>query len=151
MNTALFKTMIDRYNSHAYTDQYIWGFEYKKNIYMAFTDHSYMPLLCKLDRASGNGGYSLRYCPTVEQKLALMPNATLICSAKYFNDEVNNSIYNKGEIFEKIVTEYFGQTWEKDRIPFTQDGDITIDGIAYQIKYQKATFCNERSLANLGC
>ena len=48
-----------------------------------------------------------------------------------------------------MITEYFGQKWEKDNVPFTEDGDITIDGIAYQIKYQKATFCTEKSLANL--
>ena len=40
--------------------------------------------------------------------------------------------------------------WEKDNVPFTKDGDLTVDGVAYQIKYQKATFCNEKSLANLG-
>ena len=48
-----------------------------------------------------------------------------------------------------MVTEHFGQTWEKDNVPFTKDGDITVNGTAYQIKFQKATFCNEKSIANL--
>jgi hypothetical protein len=52
-------------------------------------------------------------------------------------------------VFEKLVTEYYGQQWTKDNVPFTEDGDLTVDGIAYQIKYDRATFCNEKSLANL--
>ncbi len=148
-NTALFANLIDRYNAIAYTHQYIWGFEYKKNIYMAFTDSSVMAHVCTLDKASRGAGYSLRFCPNAEQKVALLPYATLICSKSYFESEIESSIYNAGEIFEKMVTEHFGQKWEKDKIPFTKAGDIEIDGIAYQIKYQKATFCNEKSLVNL--
>ena len=78
-----------------------------------------------------------------------MPSATLLCSEKFFNEQVAESKYNNGEIFEKMVTEYFGQVWVKDNVPFTKAGDIETDGVAYQIKYQKATFCNEKSLANL--
>lgn len=148
-NTALFKTMIDRYNSVAFTHEYIWGYEYKSNIYMTITSADYMPIICKLDKASRGAGYSLRFCPNAQQKIALMTSATLLCSKKYFDSEVENSIYNRGEIFEKIVTEYFGQVWEKDNVPFTGDGDITVNGVAYQIKFQKATFCNEKSIANL--
>jgi hypothetical protein len=148
-NTALFASMIDRYNDKAYTHEYIWGFVYKHNVYMAHTDNTAMPYVCKLDKASRGAGYALRFCPNTDQKLYLMPKAEVICSEEYFNDMVENSKYNNGEIFEKIVTERYGQTWEKDNVPFTKDGDITVDGVAYQIKFQKATFCNEKSLANL--
>lgn len=148
-NTALFMNLIDRYNAVAYTHQYIWGFEFKGNIYMAITDSAVMPFVCKLDKASRGAGYALRFCPTADQKMVLMPNATLLCSKKFFEETVAASKYNKGEIFEKMVTEHFGQVWTKDAVPFTEDGDITVNGIAYQIKFQKATFCNEKSIANL--
>lgn len=148
-NTALFATMINRYNEVAFTHNYIWGFTYKHNVYMTITTSEVMPLVCKLDKASRGAGYALRFCPTVDQKLVLMPSATLLCSEKFFNEQVAESKYNNGEIFEKMVTEYFGQVWVKDNIPFTEAGDIETDGVAYQIKYQKATFCNEKSLANL--
>lgn len=148
-NTALYMNLIDRYNRIAYTHQYIWGFIYKKNVYMAITDASFMPAVCKLDKASRGAGFALRFCPNTDQKLALMGGAKVLCSEKYFNELVIASKYNKGEIFEKLVTEYFGQVWTKDAVPFTEDGDITVDGIAYQIKFQKATFCNEKSIANL--
>lgn len=145
----LFKMLIDRYNAVAYTHNYIWGFEYKKVIYMAITKADMMPFVCKLDKASRGAGYALRFCPTAEQKIALLPYAKPICSVAYFNSVVENSIYNRGEIFEKMVTEYFGQVWEKDNVPFTEAGDIEVDGTAYQIKFQKATFCNEKSILNL--
>ena len=42
MNTTTFKSLIDRYNALAYTHEYIWGFEYKGNIYMTYsTDKAY--------------------------------------------------------------------------------------------------------------
>ena len=148
-NTALFANMINRYNEVAFTHNYIWGFTYKHNVYMAITTSEVMPLVCKLDKASRGAGYALRFCPTTDQKLVLMPSATLLCSEKFFNEQVAESKYNNGEIFEKMVTEYFSQVWVKDNVPFTEAGDIETDGVAYQIKYQKATFCNEKSLANL--
>lgn len=148
-NTTLFMNLIDRYNAVAYTHEYIWGFEYKGNIYMSITDSSAMAYVCKLDKASRGCGMALRFCPTTDQKLALMAGAQVLCSKKYFEEVYAASKYNRGEIFEKMVTEYFGQVWEKDNVPFTEDGDITVNGIAYQIKFQKATFCNEKSIANL--
>ena len=150
-NTVLFKSMIDRYNEHSFTHQYIWGFIYKGNVYMTITDSSIMNLICKLDRASRGAGYSLRFCPNTDQKMLLMAQSTteLICSKAYFDDMVANSKYNKGEIFEKMVTEKFGQVWVKDNIPYTDAGDIEVYGIAYQIKFEKATFTNEKSLARM--
>ncbi len=149
MNTALFIDMVRKYNKHAFTHKYIFGFAYKGNVYMAHADADMLLSILKLDKASRGAGYALRFCPTNAIKVALLTNATLLCSKAFFEETVADSIYNKGEIFEKMVTEYYGQAWEKDNIPFTEDGDLTVDGIAYQIKFEKATFCNEKSLANL--
>lgn len=148
-NTALFATMIDRYNKVAYTHNYIWGFTFKGNVYMAITTSEMMPIVCTLDKASRGCGFALRFKPTASQKVALMTGAKVLCSEKYFEEVTASMKYNRGEVFEKMVTEYFGQEWEKDNIPFTEAGDIEVDGVAYQIKYQKATFCNEKSIANL--
>lgn len=149
-NTTLFQNLINRYNAVAYTHHYIWGFIYMGNLYMAITTAEVMPFICKLDKASRGAGYALRFCPNKAQKVMLMAGAQVLCSEKYFNELVAESKYNNGEIFEKLVTEHFGQVWEKDNIPFTQAGDIEVEGVAYQIKFQRATFCNEKSIANLG-
>lgn len=148
-NLTLFTTMVNHYHRLSYTNQYIWGFVYKKVVYMAFTSQEVVERVCTLDRASRGAGYSLRFNPTNAQKLLLMTDATALCSEEFFNNEVKNSKYNKGEIFEKMVTEYFGQIWEKDNVPFTEDGDLTTNGKAYQIKFEKATFTNEKTLARL--
>jgi len=148
-NTALFQNLINRYNAVAYTHRYIWGFTYAHNVYMAITTSEAMPFVCKLDKASRGAGMALRFCPNMEQKIVLMAGAQVLCSEKYFNELVAESKYNNGEIFEKLVTEHFGQVWEKDNIPFTDAGDIEVEGVPYQIKFQKATFCNEKSIANL--
>ena len=149
-NTALLNHMIEKYNALAYTHEYIFGFSYKGNIYQAFVSSSFLSSILTLDRASRGAGCSLRFCPTNDIKVALLPYSEVLCSEKFFNEQVEASIYNKGEIFEKLVTESFGQVWKKDNIPFTEAGDIEVDGITYQIKYQKSTLASEKTLERLG-
>ena len=150
MNTALFHSMITAYNNLSYTHNYIFGFFFNGNVYMVTAMSEILPYILKLDKASRGQGYSIRFSPNLSQKaLLLSKGATLLCSKEYFDLCVANSKYNKGEIFEKMVTEYFGQEWEKDNVPFTDGGDLETNGIAYQIKFEKATFTNEKTLARL--
>ena len=148
-NITLLESMINRYNELSYTHMYMLGFEFQGNIYMTITDSNILPYVLKLDKASRGAGYALRFCPNKAQKVLLLPEAQLICSKKFFEETVKNSKYNKGEIFEKMVTELYGQVWEKDNIPFTEDGDITVNNTPYQIKFQKGTFINEKQLARM--
>ena len=149
-NTSLFKAMIDRYNELSYTHEYIFGFTYQHNVYAVCATADALPYILMLDKASRGAGYALRFRPTREQKNFLMSmGAEMICSKGWFDRLVADSRYNKGEIFEKIITEKAGQRWHKDSVPFTMDGDLTVDGIAYQIKYESATFTNEKILARL--
>ena len=149
-NTTMFNTLIEGYNTLSYTHNYIFGFELKGTIYGVITESDVLPYILKLDKASRGAGYALRFCPTMEQKIFLLSKgAEVICSKAYFDTLVSESKYNNGEIFEKLITEKFGQEWTKDNVPFTEAGDIEVNGIAYQIKFQKATFTNEKSLARM--
>lgn len=151
MNTTIYHDLIARYDRASYTHEYIFGFESNGSIVFTFTSSDLLPYICKLDRASRGAGYSLRFKPDYQQKeLLKLHSLTILCSADFFHSTVKNSKYNAGEIFEKMVTEWFGQEWKKDHTPFTEAGDIEIDGIAYQIKFEKATFTNEKTLARLG-
>lgn len=150
MNTSLFEKMINTYNELSYTHNYIYGFYFQNNIYMVEATAEIMSYILKLDKASRGAGYSLRFCPTnAQKKFLLTKGAQILCSKEFFETSVKDSKYNKGEIFEKMVTEFFGQKWTKDNVPFTEDGDLTIRGIAYQIKFEKATFINEKTLARI--
>lgn len=151
VNTEVIKKMLqDYYNNTAFTDKYILVYTYGGVVYMTLTTREVVDRVTCLDKASRGAGYALRFKPNNAQKVMLLAeDATALCSAELFNYMVTNSIYNRGEIAEKIVTEYFGQKWEKDNIPYTEAGDIEVDGVAYQIKYEKATFTNEKTIDNM--
>lgn len=147
-NANLFNAIIDRYNELSFTHDYIYGFAYKGMVYMVHADSSVMPYVLTLDEGSRGAGFSLRFKPNNSQKLLLISKgAQILCSQTAFENTVKDSKYNRGEIFEKMVTERNGQEWEKDTVPFTEDGDLTVNGIAYQIKFEKATFTSEKQLA----
>ena len=153
LNVSILQAMTARYEALAFTHNYIFGFIDRGIVYAVVTDSRVLPYVLTLDRASSKngGGYSVRFSPNKAQKESLKTAGKLIalCSEDQFNEMVKTSKYNKGEIFEMLMTEYFGQTWTKDNVPFTEAGDIEAEGIAYQVKFQKATFCTESSLRNL--
>lgn len=151
MNTTIYRDLISKYDALSYTHEYIFGFESNGAIVFTFASSDLLPYICKLDRASRGAGYSLRFKPDYQQKeLLKLRELTVLCSADFFRSTVKNSKYNAGEIFEKMVTEWFGQEWKKDHTPFTKAGDIEIEGISYQIKFEKATFTNEKTLKKFG-
>lgn len=149
-NVALFRKMVEFYNTNAFTHNYIFGFRFCGNIYMVKVTSEILEAVLSLDKASRGAGYALRFKPNKAKKaLLLAQGAEILCSEQLFDEMVETSIYNKGEIFEKLVTEINGQTWEKDNVPFTDDGDLTVDGVAYQIKFEKATFINEKQMLRM--
>lgn len=150
MNTTIFNKMVNFYNGRAYTHNYIFGFAYKGTVYAVKATSDVLATVLKLDKASRGAGYSLRFKPNTGIKLMLMSlGAEVVCSTDYFKEAVATCKYNKGEVFEKMVTEMSGQTWEKDNVPFTEDGDLTVDGIAYQIKFEGASFITEKQMMGM--
>jgi hypothetical protein len=148
-NINLFNLLLNEYHKFSASKFYIIGFISDGVVYeMTMTEQNIGTVL-KLDKASRGAGYSIRFRPTQKQKKDLAKFATPLCSEKFFEEQLTNSKYNKGEIFEKLITEKNGQTWEKDSVPFWVKGDININGIEYQIKYDGATFINEKGLAKL--
>lgn len=138
------QTMIRNYRKYSVADSYILGFVVKGDLY--FTEvEEIAPRFLSVEEASRNQGFNLRLRLKKNHKANLIKNATLIGSA----DDLVADKYNKGEIFEKIITEYFGQIWEKDTVPFYKDGDITVDGRKIQIKLDTATLTNTKQIARL--
>lgn len=149
-NNEIKRTLILFYNKHAFTHNYILGFRMNGNIYYVIVDAKELDFVTKLDKASRGAGFSLRFKPNKAQKNYLMSlGAEVLCSEKFFDELKAMSKYNFGELFEKLVTEMNGQTWVKDNVPFTEDGDLTVDGVAYQLKFEKATFITEAQMMRM--
>ena len=150
-NNNILHKLISFYTRRSFTDNYIFGFALAGMIYMITVDDAkdILPYVMTLDKASRGQGYALRFKPNKAQKAVLLERGLVktLCSVEYFEECVENSKYNKGEIFEKMVTESFGQVWTKDNVPYTEAGDITVGLVDYQIKFDKATFTNEKSIS----
>lgn len=139
------QTMIRNYRKYSAADSYIVGFTFDKMLY--FVEMAEIaPRFLNVEEASRNQGENLRLRIKKNYKHQLMKkNPVCLGSA----DRLTADKYNKGEIFEKLVTEYFGQTWEKDTIPFWVQGDINLDGREVQIKLDSATLMNTKQIKKL--
>lgn len=138
------RTMINNYRKYSAADSYIVGFTYEKNLYFVEMNEI-APRFLNVEEASRNQGENLRLRLKKAHKASLVKKAVRIGEA---SDLVADK-YNKGEIFEKMVTEYFGQEWEKDNIPFWVQGDINLDGKEVQIKLDSATLMNTKQIKKL--
>ena len=137
------------YNNYAYTHHYIIGCTYHKKVYFAFKEWNELDASIVLETASKNEGSCIKFRPSAAQKAAIACDACELCDEADFEAMFKASKYNRGEIFEELIFERYGQSWNKDAVPFTDAGDIVIDGVHYQIKFQKARFCTEKQIRRL--
>lgn len=99
--------------------------------------------------SSCGGGYGL-YVNVKGKKVAqdLLRKAVKVGTVDELIDP--NGKWNKGVMFEKMVWEHNGMEFRgKDKVPFFQSGDITIDGKEIQVKYLHARICYDRTLTKL--
>lgn len=139
------RTMIDYYRKFSAADGYILGFVYGGFIYMIETEEI-KPRFLTVEEASRNQGENLRLRIRKKLKEQLMRKKPICLGEASL---LKSEKYNKGEIFEKLVTEYFNQTWKKDTIPFWVQGDINVDGKEIQIKFDAATLMNTKQVTKL--
>ena len=138
--------MTETYNKNSAAHTYYFGFVLAGLLYvvagMTFTELS---AYFKNDRAStAKGGFAkVRIRATSADLKALLPKALLLGS----EDLLADGHWNKGEMFEKIVTEtYTAEKWVKDSVPFFKAGDANINGEEVQIKLNGAELTNEKIL-----
>lgn len=134
-------TMWNTYRAIAAAHLYIIGFELNNKLYMV--TRKQVGQFLSYEQASRGQGMSLRLRLKKADKIRLANKAICLGSI----DRLTETAYNKGENFERLVHEYFGQFWEKDHEPFTKCGDIRVNDVEIQIKFEGATFVNEKTLA----
>lgn len=141
--------MLEKYMEKSYSKHFIIGFELNGTIY-AFTTSNYKVFenIIREEQSSRNQGKALRLRLKKNDKIFLVNNAIAICTKEQFNKELSNSKYNRGEIFEKLIFSRYGMEWHKDNVKYTVAGDVIINNIHYQIKYQNATITTEKTLLN---
>ena len=151
-----YETLFAAYCKNSATSHFLLGFTYYGEMYVVEADYKLLYAVCKLDKASRNNGFSLRYAPTYDKKLMLLNHGAhklANYTAEQFKADCNKAKaehnYNKGEVFERHIFHICNQQWHKDNRPFFTHPDIYIDGIGYQIKWERATLCNESTLAKL--
>ena len=143
------------YNSTDVSDLVAFGFVAKVNgldmVYIGtMTDFNNMITV----QTNSDGFSAIRFCPTSKQKKELInkglvkPLMTLAeftayqHMSYYVNKKGISVMCNKGETFERLLTEtYTNETWTKDNICYKSAGDIEIDGININIKFEKGWLC----------
>lgn len=138
--------MTETYNKNSAAHVYYFGFILSNLLYVvAGMNFEELSKYFKMDRAStAKGGFKkIRIKAKSSELMELVPKAVKLGNAEILNDEK----WNKGEMFEKIITEqYTAETWVKDHVPFFVDGDATINGEKVQIKLNGAELTNEKIL-----
>ena len=127
---------------------YIIGFEMNGIVYGVEFDkipRRYTKVQKECSKAGGGYGLYINV-NTKKTKMQLMKKAFEVGTI----EELENGIYNKGVMFEKMIYEFYGQKFRgKDNVPFHKAGDITINGKEIQIKFLKARICYDKTLKKL--
>ena len=123
----------------------IFGFEYEKRVYMAIIDAIPANWVKLAKESSKRGGENkLRLEVNKIEKTKLIHKAIMVGAL-----EIISTIKgNKGDSWEKWVTEYYKQVWNKKSTPYYEDGDITVYGEKLQIKWENATLAKESTIRN---
>lgn len=140
--------MATKYDMLAGAHSYLVGFAHHDHLYYFMANFAELTAYLKLDRASSKRGgmAKLRVRVSSEQRHQLVASgkAQLLGTADLLEAEAR---YNKGENFEKLVTEQVaGERWEKDNKPFWECGDVRLGGVEVQVKFDNAELTNEKTL-----
>lgn len=123
----------------------IFGFEYEKRVYMTIIDAIPANWVKLAKESSKRGGETkLRLEVGKTEKAKLLRKAIMVGTLEIINTIKNN----KGDSWEKWVTEHYKQVWNKKSTPYYEDGDITVYGEKLQIKWENATLAKESTIRN---
>lgn len=105
------------------------------------------------DSTKNGGGLKIRFQPGKMTKYKMVQKGAIpFMTSEQFTEmfmmwrKETGKNYNQGEFFEKLVTEWNGEKWEKDNVPYTVAGDVIINGTSYQIKKEGAQIATLKQL-----
>ena len=151
--------MVRRYNSGAFTHNYIFGFVRGGLVYAVQVNNAADLLNSLTYVEKRSSGYNLRYRPNKAQQEIILANAArveVLGSVDWLESERANHNNNRGDVFEYYACKRWNGTQPANRSEkFTTCGDFwTAEGVHFQCKFGAstgaATFTDEKTLANLG-
>lgn len=137
--------MILNYEATQAAVAYIIGFVLNKRIYRIVMDKLFDDMFYATRESHSHGGYAkikLRLTNAIKCQLIEM-GAQEIGGLEI----LDNGPKNKGDAFEKYEVEKAGGTWGRNTLEYYLGGDVEIDGKPYQIKFEGASFTNEKVIA----
>ena len=141
--------LIRYYHKISASEKYILGFDYSGIVYYVILTFKELRKYMKEDHESSKRGHALkvRIRVSADDKKALLQSGTAIALCEI--SQLIGKTYNKGDYFEKVITETLtGTIWVKNSIPCYQAGDIIYKGEQVQVKYDSATLISETTAKN---
>ena len=141
--------MMNRYHARSAASTYALGFVCHGKLYVTRMNFEELSRYFKLYRASSKrGGFAkIRIRLSSAERMELAETAELIGDESLL---MKDAAHNKGENFERELTErWTGETWVKDSVPFWVAGDIKVNGVEIQVKFDGAELTNEKTLARI--
>lgn len=157
-------TYATTYATTTATDFFAACFADNHNIYMSVVPVADMGAYLKMGRKSSShgGGVVLRYKPDTTQKMdmrnrygavRIATESELTATRDMLREMAANgeivdaltgktvkpSAINNGHACEYILAERWGIDWEFDNASHKVKGDLTVDGVEYQVKFTNAT------------
>lgn len=144
---------IKNYHATAYTNKYIIGVEEDGLVYAYIIElsESGLNFLFSDKPQNSKDGIKIKYRSNKDKRKFLLRNclqaftiATIAEFTAMRRTKVNRKgeLYteNKGECFEWLISEYLhGTQNDKSNVSYQDGGDITVNGVHYQVKYESAT------------
>ena len=141
-------TFLKNYNKFSAAHNYIICFLYKKQFYMIKVDKIQPRWVVEnYETYNHTQKYMIYLNNKYKEQLIRKGAKAYMTEEEFLAIDVNN----KGRKCEKFLHELSNQDGEYkyDTVPFHKDGDITINGIKYQVKFQNASLANVRTIEKL--
>ena len=133
------------------SDKTVFGFVVNGTLYAATAEITADMLSCERTSTARGGLEKIRIRLTAKRKAILRNNAKKCGNWNEIKKAMQadeKKHLNDGHVFEKYLTLQAGQAWQADTVPFWKDGDITVNSIKYQIKFDGAEFSTYSNIRN---
>lgn len=139
MTTITKNHAIREYRKYTAADAYIVCFLQGHNFYMAESEELMPRWMKMMEKTPGHAEKLQIDLKAHHKKELIRKGAVKLMTEEEFMAHKSEKAYNRGWMTEKVIFEHFGQEWTgPDQVRFDKDGDITINGKRYQIKFENA-------------